>query len=678
MFYKCVKKSVALALISAATCLVVLPSVSFGVSLADLERLSASGTLQELEAALSEIGADAVFPSGNGPLHVAAEHASDAAVIDILVKHGAPLSAEGLEKLTPLMLAAAYNPNASITEALIKAGAEAGIEINSADKQGRTPLYLAAASNESAEVVRVLLRHGATPNVRERSGKTPLWMAANRSDAQAVQFLLDAGARADDPSDDGVTPLLVASEKPDAAVLRLLLEAGADPNVRNKNRYTPLMSAIAADAGLEAVRALIGGKADINAEDDQNRSAILLLASRNNAAPEILSALTSAGANPNAMDSSLVTPLMEACKQKNTPVVKALLKAGARVDLRDRNSLTPLLHAASKGAPLEIYELLKKAGADIDECTRKGASPLMEALESNIGSDGLKALLDAGADPNYKGYDTVSVLMSAIATQDVEAVRILLEYGADPNQATWDSLSPMMLSAQRVRGAAMLEALAASGADVNSQSNQGVTALMVAATSGNTAAVESLIVLSADLEIKDFDGYTPLFHAVHSSEENDDAMAVVDLLINRGSNVNAQDASGATPLMHAALGGREDITGRLLDANARIDATDSVGWTALHFAARSSSGADVADLLIKKILQSGKSVDIPDNGGTTPLMIAAAYNNTAAVRLLLEAEASFSRQDKTGRNAYEYASIKNALGARDVIKEAMEEPRRIP
>ena len=678
MSLKRTTKSGVLVLILVAAYLTVLPSASLGIPIAELERLSASGTLQELETAFSGTGADVVFPSGNNPLHVAAEHISDPAVIDLLVKHGASLSAKGLERLTPLMLAAAYNPNASITEALAKAGAEAGVEIDLADGRGRTPLYLAAALN-APPVVEVLLRHGAAPNVRDQIGRTPLWMAANRSNAQVVQLLLEAGARANEPNNDGITPLHVASENPDAVVLRLLVEAGADLNARGRNRYTPLMSAIAAGADLYAVQALIDGNADVNAEDDQNRSAILLLTSRRAAAPDapqIITALVEAGADPNAMNSSLITPLMEACRQKNTAVVETLLKVGARVDLRDRNSWTPLLHAASQGAPLEIYEHLKKAGVDIDGSTRRGSSPLMVAMESDVDIEGLKALLDAGANPNYKGFDTISVLMNAIATQNVEIVKILLRYGADPNQSTWDGLAPMMLAAQRITDAAMFEALAAAGADIDGQSNQGVTALMVAANNANAVAVESLIALGADLEIKDLDGFTALFHAVQSSERGD-SLLVMNLLIDGGSCLNAQDISGATPLMYAALGGKDDTARRLIDAGARIDATDLVGWTALHFAARSPTGANVTDFIIRKMSLLGKSVDIPDNGATTPLMVAAAHNNAPAVGLLLEAGASFSRRDNTGRSAYEYASVRNAPRARDVLRQAMDESQRI-
>jgi ankyrin repeat protein len=536
-------------------------------------------------------------------------------------------------------------------------------------------LYLAAASNESPEVTRVLLKYKAMPNVRDKSGRTPLWVAANRVSARVVQLLLDAGSSVDDPNDDGVTPLLAASEKPKGEVLSFLVKAGANPNIRGKNRYTPLMSAVAAGADVDAVKALLGGNADVKAENDQNRSAMHLLTSRRDATPEVLSALVAAGASPNALDSSLTTPLMEASKQKNAAVVSALLKAGARTDMRDRNSWSAFLHAVSKGAPLEIYELLKGAGADVNDTTRQGMPALMVAIESKIGIEGLEALLKAGTNPNGKGYDTVSVLMGAIATEDVATVETLLKYGANPNQTTWDGLSPLMLAAQRIDNPALFQALTTHSADVNAQSDQGVTALMVAVTSDNTVALESLIA-SADLEIKDLDGFT-LLHHVAQREENEESQDVLDILIKAGGDVNAHDASGATPLMHAVLGGKYGMVSRLIDAGAKLDATDHVGWTPLHFAARSGEGEEVAGLLIERFSLEGKSVDAPDSGGTTPLMVAASYDNGETTRLLLEAGANFSQQDNTGRSAYEYASMKNSADSLSALKEAMEQSQQL-
>jgi cytohesin len=643
--------------------------------LSELERLCASGNAQQLEAALAEVAevpADIIFPSGNRPLHVAAEHTSDPAVIDLLVKGGAPLSAEGLEKLTPLMLAAAYNPNPKVTESLLRAGAP----VDSADGQGRTPLYLAAALNESPDVTAALLRSGASPNARDKNGRTPLWMASARAEAQIVQLLLDDGATADSPNDEGITPLFAASEKPDAAVLRLLLEAGADPNQRGKNRYTPLMSAVAAGADLKAIRILIEGGADVSAEDDQNRSAIHLLASRLDAAPESLTLLTGAGANPNALDASLTTPLMEACRQKNIAAAEALLKTGAKAEIRDRRSWTALMHAASRGAPEELYSLLLSAGASINESNREGVSAIMLALApgSNASAETIRALLKLGANPNGKSYDTISVLMGAIAaameTGNSEIVALLLENGAAPDQSTWDGLSPLMMAAQKSRDGTLFDLLAQAGADLNRGNNQGMTALMVAAAASNTLAVEKLLALGADPAREDRDGLTPLIHAVQFGEDDENSLKTLDLLLSAGSDAEKKDIGGATPLMHAALRGKPEIARRLLDAGAQAGTKDVVGWTALHFAARSAAGPDVLRLLLEKEKnEKQKNADVPDGGGTTPLMVAASYDRAEAAALLLEAGADPARADQTGRSAREYALLKNAENTRKILDE---------
>ncbi|MBR1671581.1 MAG: hypothetical protein IJ702_01505, partial [Fretibacterium sp.] len=46
--------------------------------------------------------------------------------------------------------------------------------------------------------------------------------------------------------------------------------------------------------------------------------------------------------------------------------------------------------------------------------------------------------------------------------------------------------------------------------------------------------------------------------------------------------------------------------------------------------------------------------------GTTPLMVAAASGNAPAVRALLDAGASASLIDRTGRDALGYARLRNA------------------
>ncbi|MDR2137353.1 MAG: ankyrin repeat domain-containing protein, partial [Synergistaceae bacterium] len=160
-------------------------------------------------------------------------------------------------------------------------------------------------------------------------------------------------------------------------------------------------------------------------------------------------------------------------------------------------------------------------------------------------------------------------------------------------------------------------------------------------------------------------------HTVQVREENQENLDILDCLIAAGRDVETRDRGRSTPLMHAALRGKQETAQKLLEAGAKADATDSVGWTPLHFAARDESGLEVLRLLI----ESHNEVDIPDNGGTTPLMVAASYDNSEATQLLLNMGANVNRADNTGRNAYEYTVLKNASSAKRLLEEVREKSK---
>jgi ankyrin repeat protein len=68
---------------------------------------------------------------------------------------------------------------------LIRTFVSYGVNINSANKEGKTALLLAAEENES-ETVAALLESGADPNIRSRDGRT----AADIADGESVRAAL--------------------------------------------------------------------------------------------------------------------------------------------------------------------------------------------------------------------------------------------------------------------------------------------------------------------------------------------------------------------------------------------------------------------------------------------------------------------------------------------------------
>ena len=93
-----------------------------------------------------------------------------------------------------------------------------------------------------------LLEEGADINARfiQSKGYTNLMMAVgDRLDKEGVQFLLDRGADPDVQNFTGRTALFIAAEKGHSAHIRTLIDAGADVNIRNRNGDTVLKVAYA-------------------------------------------------------------------------------------------------------------------------------------------------------------------------------------------------------------------------------------------------------------------------------------------------------------------------------------------------------------------------------------------------------------------------------------------------
>ena len=133
---------------------------------------------------------------------------------------------------------------------------------------------------------------------------------------------------------------------------------------------------------------------------------------------------------------------------------------------------------------------------------------------------------------------------------------------------------------------ALLALLGSSGLE-NSTNEFGRDALMHAAESGASSAVQELLRQRADAKHADRYGMTALMLAAAT-----ESSASVSALIKAGADVDAQDKAGNTALMHAARAERVDNIRTLLAAmtpTGKLNARNAEGWTALDWAIRGKS-----------------------------------------------------------------------------------------
>lgn len=157
---------------------------------ADFLNACATGDLQQAGALLNEDPGLASIPTGEvTPIRIAAVY-GHAALAELLIRHGAPVSTPaGTYRNYPLHLAAICE-HCDVIEVLIAHGAE----IDAQDEYWATPLHR-AASGDSQAAVHLLAQAGANLEHRDRFlDSTPLQHAIVDRNAAIVRELVRLGA----------------------------------------------------------------------------------------------------------------------------------------------------------------------------------------------------------------------------------------------------------------------------------------------------------------------------------------------------------------------------------------------------------------------------------------------------------------------------------------------------
>ncbi len=347
--------------------------------------------------------------------------------------------------------------------------------------------------------------------------------------------------------------------------------------------------------------------------------------------------------------------LVDAVKAGDLQSVRALLDQRADVNVAEADGTTALHFAVDQDA-LPLVEVLIRAGANVKAANRYGVTPLW--LASVNGSVAvIDTLLNAGADANTAMPEGETVLMTAARTGRIEAVKTLLAHGATVNvKEEWHGQTALMWAAAEGH-ADVVRALVASGADVHIRSKGGFTALLFAAREGRVAAVQALVQAGANM---------------------DDALPVRVRQPSTAANATAGDAArpeiGLNAFLLASANAHYELAAWFLDHGADPNAAPQ-GWTALHQvswvrkAGISGSnnpappGSGNMDSLefVKKLVAHGATVNArvtkkPPMGvttlnsiGATPFLLAARTADTDLMRQLVElgADAQLPNEDGT-------------------------------
>jgi len=440
---------------------------------------------------------------------------------------------------------AVYHVDYELIEALLAKKAK----VNVTNEFASSPLA-EAAKLADARIVKMLLDAGAEPEAPNQDGETALMLAIKTGEVPVVEMLIQAGANVNTIEKfHHQTPLMYAAGAPKNAgqIVKLLLAKGAD--VKPRAMYTDWPSQITSEP-----RAQYRPTGGLTA---------LLYAARNGCY-ECVDALLNAGADPNVPTPEGVSALMLALDNDHNDVAKLLLDRGANPHVWDWWGRTALYIAvdrkdggSSGGLRLGLQAAAGRGGRGGRGAGGAAARPGPSNMEM------INMLLAAGVDPNpqlnmhrpSRGGNSgrfienlrstgCTPLLRAAEARDIEVARVLLEKGANPNINTMGLTAFLvaagvgpgttragtgLAAAGAVGGAPsipLMDLLLQHGADINAQitgtktysmrvsrapsSNEGKTALHVAAETGKVDLVRYLLEHGANPRAADPEGRKPV------------------------------------------------------------------------------------------------------------------------------------------------------------------------
>ncbi|XP_074640442.1 poly [ADP-ribose] polymerase tankyrase-1-like [Tubulanus polymorphus] len=528
------------------------------------------------------------------------------------------------------------------------------LNVNCHANDGRksTPLHLAAGYNRT-RIVQLLLQHGADVHAKDKGGLVPLHNACSYGHFEVTELLLQHGASVNAMDLWQFTPLHEATSKSRVEVCSLLLAHGADPTLSNCHSKTifdvapsrELAEKIqyeykghcllegARQADLARVKKYLSSEM-VGFQHPLNGDTALhcAVASPYPKRKQVTEGLIRKGGNMNDKNKDFLNPLHVAAEKGHLDVMDVLLKHGAKVNALDGQGQTALHRCAQQGN-VQACRLLLSYGADRSIVSLQGYTA------AQLATDNVQKLLRE--DPPTGGTDIDLQLLEAAKAGDLEVVKKLV------------SVHPHAVNCRDLDG-------------------RHSTPLHFAAGYNRVAVVEYLLQHAADVHAKDKGGLVPLHNACSYGHSH-----VAELLVKHGACVNVADLWKFTPLHEAAAKGKFEICKLLLKHGADPHKKNRDGNTPLDLVKEGDT--DVQDLLrgdaalleaakkgnlarVQK-LATPENINCRDSQGrnSTPLHLAAGYNNVEVSEFLLENGADVNAQDKGGliplHNASSYGHV---------------------
>ncbi len=313
----------------------------------------------------------------------------------------------------------------------------------------------------------------------------------------------------------------IEKDEPNLDVIKALVEKGATIN----NNYYPnsaihlLFDRDVLPSNFKLIfNYLIKKGMDINDINEDCNTALHLLCMRNNL--NGIKFLIKKGANTEIINDKCFTPLFEACFNHNFELVKYFIKIGAKLDYNDKdeNEFSAIEAVCIKKDTLNIrLKILKYLVKRDINYIKNLESALYLLLNNNRNVTNIvRYIIKQNINININNYG-MTALACACTHEHTNVVKLLIEAGANINiienfNPYYSILHILCNYAININNSVkIIEILIKAGAELNIKDYNGNTPLHIASRSGYKELVEILIKSGADVNIKNNKGQTYQF-----------------------------------------------------------------------------------------------------------------------------------------------------------------------
>ena len=542
---------------------------------------------------------------------------------------------------------------------LVKFFLEQGININVSEKSGRIALHYAVWHSKT-DIAYYLIDHGADVNAiySANGGLSPLCCAVENGDMDLVKYLIKHGADARyENESSGGSPIRSAAYGGHMEVFKYLeeqLPANFD--------WQPSLSHAIIGGNLKLVKYVVESKKVRVNEKTQYLGYPIHIAAggitHQANRVEIMKYLLSKGARLKDINNGDIFPwALDKC---NEETIVFLLENGVKYVPEKRGNYGdwPVLPYALGRGQFKLAQYLLKTEKDFDF---KDESLVVFFADGRHNSAAIMEFLI------YNGInkeDYPKAFLRSAESGDLESVKLFFETGVDINVTDTNGNNAIALT-QSENVANYLMEKGINTSDETFREN-------VVFDFGVLKAVEKA---GIELNAPAIKINKALIDAARIGDE-----WVVEYLLKKGADPNDKTME-TTPLIENAMQGYEhclygdvlisaDVIKLLLKAGADVNTTDKEGRTALHYASGDQKckvfvmtpgypkphPTQQHDSIMIALIEGGADMNIQDNDGNTPLILAAIHNNSAGMKILLRYGAKSDLKNKKGRTFDNYQS----------------------